>query len=72
MVYLIMHLQDLVLLSCVSVRHDCDPLMRTLEHALTLDFRALEKILKDVCSFDFCLIHVSWCVVGNCARSCWV
>ena len=30
------------------------------EHALTLDFRALEKILKDVCSFDFCLIHVSW------------
>ena len=46
--------------------------MRTLEHALTLDFRALEKILKDVCSFDFCLIHVSWCVVGNWARSCWV
>ena len=42
------------------------------EHALTLDFRALEKILKDVCSFDFCLIHVSWCVVGNWARSCWV
>jgi len=61
MVYFIMRLQDLVLLSCVSVRRLWPPPDAHIgEHALTLDFRALEKILKDVCSFDFCLIHVSW------------